>query len=392
MEIKGSERLKQLPVYLFDALDAMKAEEQAKGVDVIDLSVGDPDRPTPKYIVDALKQAADDPKNHHYPSFKGIPAYRKAVAGWYKSNFNVELNPDNEVLLCIGSKRGVSDLPMALVNPGDVVLVPDPCYTAYLPGILFAGGEVHFMPLKEENDFLPDLDAIPEDIRRRAKLMLLNFPGNPTAALAPLSYFEKVVAFAKQYDIVVSHDAPYSEAVYDGNRQPSFLETPGAKEVGIEFHSLSKVFNMSGWRVAHAVGNKDVLACLAKVRSNADMGAFQPIQHAAITALTGTMDFTRETTQAYQRRRDVLVNGLNELGWNMRKPLATFFIWTPVPEKGVLSGDFAERVLRKSGVLITPGRGFGEGGEGFIRIALTVEEDVCGQVVERLKNAGFVYK
>lgn len=391
MEIKGAERLKKLPVYLFDALDAMKAEEQAKGVEVIDLGVGDPDRPTPKYIIDAMKQAVDDPKNHHYPSFKGTPGYRKAVATWYKSNFNVDLDSDKEVLLCIGSKRGAADLPMALCDPGDVVLIPDPCYTAYIPGIQFAGAEVQFMPLLEENDFLPDLDAIPDDICKRAKLMILNFPGNPTAALAPLSYFEQVVAFAKKHNIVVAHDDPYSEAVYDGQRQPSFLETPGAKEVGIEFHSLSKVFNMSGWRLAHAVGNATVLACLAKVRSNVDMGAFTPLQHAGIAALTGSMDFTREMTSVYQRRRDVLIDGLNSLGWNMRKPPATFFIWSRVPVEGVSSGEFAESVLRKAGVLITPGRGFGEKGEGYIRIALTVEEDICLKVIERLKDAGFVY-
>ncbi len=391
MKIQAAKRLSKLPLYLFDDLDNQKAEEEAKGVDVIDLGVGDPDRPTPKYIVDALKQAVDDDRNHHYPSFKGTPGYRKAVAHWYKTNFGVEIDPDTEVLSCIGSKRGVADLPMALCDPGDVVLIPDPCYTAYIPGIVLCGAEVHYMPLLEENEFLPDLDAIPEDIRQRAKLMLLNFPGNPTAAIGPLSFFEKVVKFANDHDIVICHDAPYSEAIYDGNRQPSFLETPGAKEVGIEFHSLSKVFNMSGWRCAHAVGNATVLSLLGKVRSNVDMGVFQPIQEAAIAALTGTMDFTRDVCKSYQGRRDVLVEGLNRLGWNVRKPLATFFLWTKVPEPGVSSADFASRVLKESGVLITPGNGFGQCGEGYIRIALTVDEDVMKQVIERLEKAGFVY-
>ncbi len=391
MKILAADRLSKLPVYLFDDLDAQKAAEEAKGVDVIDLGVGDPDRPTPKYIIDSLKQAVDNPKNHHYPSFKGLPEYRRAVAHWYKTNFNVELDSDAEIMSCIGSKGVVAALPLALVNPGDIVLLPDPCYTAYIPGVVLAGGEVHFMPLLEENDFLPDLDAIPEDIRKRAKLMLLNFPGNPTAALAPLSFFEKVVEFADQNDIVICHDAPYSEAVFDGQRQASFLETPGAKEVGIEFHSLSKVFNMSGWRIAHACGNATVISLLGKVKSNTDMGIFQPIQYAGIAALTGTMDFTKEMTRVYQRRRDVLINGLNQLGWKVRKNPATFFIWTRVPEQGISSSDFAAKVLQKAGVLITPGRGFGEHGEGYIRIALTVEEDVLQTVVERIKKAGLVY-
>ena len=391
MNIQSAERLRHLPVYLFDALDAQKAEEEAKGVRVIDLGVGDPDRPTPAYIIDALKRAVDDPKNHHYPSYKGLPEYRRAVAHWYRNNFNVDLNPDSEVLTCIGSKGGVSALPMALVNPGDVVLVPNPCYTAYLPGILMAGGEVHFMPLLEKNDFIPDLDAIPQEICRRAKLMLLNFPGNPTAAIAPISFFQKVVAFAEKHNIVICHDAPYSEAIFDGNRQPSFLETPGAKAVGIEFHSLSKVFNMSGWRIAHAVGNADALSYLGKVKSNIDMGIFQPIQYAGIAALTGSMDFTREMSTVYQQRRDVLIEGLNKLGWNVRKPPATFFIWTRIPEPGVSSSDFAAKVLKKAGVLITPGRGFGELGEGYIRIALTVEEDILREAVARIEQAGLVY-
>jgi LL-diaminopimelate aminotransferase len=391
MEIKGAERLQHLPVYLFDALDSAKAELVAKGVDVIDLGVGDPDRPTPSYVIDALKKAVDNPANLHYPSFKGLPVFRQAVAHWYKENFNVLLDPDTEVLSAIGSKRAMADMPLAFINPGEVLLLPDPCYPAYIPGAIMAGGEVAFMPLKEENGFMPDLDAIPEEMCKKAKLMYLNFPGNPTAALAPSSFFEKVVAFAKKNEIIVAHDCPYSEAVYDGERQPSFLETPGAKEVGVEFHSMSKVFNMSGWRIAFAVGNKDVLSKLAKVRSNVDMGIFEPLQHAAIAALTGSMDFTRETTAIYKERRDVLCDGLNKLGWNMIIPKGTFFVWTRVPAKGVSSADFASQVLQKSGVLITPGTGFGQGGEGYIRIALTVDKERMKEVVARIEKAGFTY-
>lgn len=391
MEIAGAARLKHFPVYLFDDLDNQKAAEQAKGVDVIDLGVGDPDRPTPGYIIDALKAAVDDPKNHHYPSFKGLPAYRKAVSHWYKQQFSIELNPDTEVVSCIGSKGGVAALPMALCNPGDVVLIPNPCYTAYIPGIQMAGAEVYYMPLLEENNFLPDLSAIPADICNRAKLMIINFPGNPTAALAPIEFFDEAVAFANKHGIVICHDAPYSEAVFDGNRQPSFLEAKGAKEVGIEFHSMSKVFNMSGWRCAHAVGNADVIKYFSKIKSNTDMGIFQPIQHAAIAAMTGSMDFTHNMAKTYQKRRDVLCAGLDELGWNVRKPPATFFVWTKVPAPGMKSCEFASKVLKESGVLITPGLGFGEYGEGYIRIALTVEEEVYPVVIERIKKAGFVY-
>lgn len=391
MNIQAAERLNQFPVYLFDALDQQKAEQESKGVQVIDLSVGDPDRPTPGYVVEALREAVLDPKNHHYPSFKGLPAFRKAVAGWYKRIHGVELNPDREVISLIGSKAGMSGLPLALVSPGEVVLVPDPCYPAYLPGIVAAGGESHFMPLLESRGFLPDLDSIPEELCRRTKLMILNFPSNPTASICSLNYFEKVVSFARRHEIIVAHDAPYSEIVFDGNRQPSFLEAADAKEVGIEFHSMSKTFNMSGWRCAFAVGNADVIGALGKLKSNLDMGIFEPVQHAAITALTGSMDFTEEMCRLYERRRDILLEGLERLGWNPRKSPATFFLWTPVPEEGVSSGDFATKVLTRSGVLVTPGTGFGPHGEGYVRIALTVEEEQMREVIERLDKAGLRY-
>ncbi len=391
MNIQPAERLEHFPVYLFDALDQQKEEQEAKGVDVIDLSVGDPDRPTPKYIVDTLREAALDPNNHHYPSFKGLPAFRKAVAQWYERQYGVDLDPNREIMSVIGSKGGMSGLPLALVNPGDVVLVPDPCYPAYLPGIVTAGGTVHFMPLKESNEFRPDLDIIPEETCKQAKLILLNFPSNPTASICSVDFFAKVVEFAKAHEIVVAHDAPYAEMVFDGNRQPSFLEAPGAKEVGIEFHSMSKTFNMSGWRCAFAVGNPAVIGALGKLKSNLDMGIFEPIQHAAIAALTGSMDFTKEICEVYQRRRDILIEGLERLGWQPRKPPATFFVWTPVPEKGASSADFATKVLLEAGVLITPGSGFGKHGEGYLRIALTVEEARMREVVSRLEKAGLRY-
>ncbi len=391
MAIRTAERLSRLPVYLFDKLDAAKAEVEATGVNVIDLSVGDPDKDSPDYAVDALRETALDGRNHHYPGYKGLPEYRQAVAHWYKKTFNVELDPESEVLSVIGTKGGMSALPLALVNPGDPVLLPDPCYPAYIPGVIMAAGEVANMPLVPEKGFLPDLSAIPSDVAKAAPMLVLNFPGNPTAALGPISFFKEVVAFAKEYDIAVVHDAPYSEACYDGNRQPSFLEAPGAKEVGIEFHSLSKAFNMPGWRIGHAVGNADILAALGRVKSNLDMGIFPPIQHAAIAALTGSDTFTKARRDEYQERRDVLCDGLDSLGWKINRPPATFFIWTPVPDGSTDSAAYADKVLREAGVLITPGAGFGEGGEGYIRIALTVEIDVCKQVVERIAKAGLKY-
>lgn len=391
MAIRTAERLSHLPVYLFDKLDAAKAEVEATGVDVIDLSVGDPDKPSPDYVVDTLRETALDDSNHHYPSFKGLPEYRRAVAHWYRKTFNVNLDPDTEVLSVIGTKGGMSALPLALVNPGDPVLLPDPCYPAYIPGIIMAAGKVESMRLLPEKKFLPDLSEIPSDVAKAAPLMVLNFPGNPTAALGPLSFFEEVVAFANEHDIVVVHDAPYSEAVYDGERQPSFLEAPGAKEVGIEFHSLSKSFNMPGWRIGHAVGHREVIAALGRVKSNLDMGVFPPIQHAAISALTGSDAFTKARRDEYEQRRNVLCDGLGSLGWKVNRPPATFFVWTPVPDGSGDSSVFADRVLREAGVLITPGLGFGEGGEGYIRIALTVEVDVCRQVVERLEKAGLKF-
>lgn len=390
MKIEPAERLNHLPVYLFDDLDNQKAAAIAKGIDVIDLGVGDPDRPTPSYIIDVLCEKARDDRYHHYPSFKGLPEYRQAVAGWYKRRFGVDLDPNSEVLSLIGSKIGVALLPSALCNPGDAVLIPNPCYTAYRPGITLAGATIHEMPLHEKKGFLPDLSEIPTEVARKAKLMLLNHPGNPTAALATPEFFADVVAFANEYNIAVSHDAPYSEASYDGVNVLSFLQTPGAKEVGVEFHSCSKVFNMPGWRCAYCSGNSTIISALGKVRSNIDMGQFEPVQLAAAAALNGPMDHPREMARIYQARRDALCGGLDELGWKTIWPKATFFVWTRIP-CDTKSGEFAKALLEKAGVLVSPGSAFGSMGEGYIRIALTVEVDRIKQAVERIKKAGFVY-
>ncbi len=391
MALRTAERLSHLPVYLFDKLDAAKAEVEAGGMNVIDLSVGDPDHPSPDYAVDALRETALDGKNHHYPSFKGLPEYRAAVASWYKRTFHVELDPATEVLSVIGTKGGMSALPLALVNPGEPVLLPNPGYPAYIPGVIMAGGEVVDMKLYPEKNFLPDLTEIPSDVAKAAPMMVLNYPGNPTAAIAPLSFFEEVVAFAKEHDIVVVHDAPYSEAAYDGKRQASFLEAPGAKEVGIEFHSLSKAFNMPGWRIGHACGRAEVIAALGRVKSNLDMGIFKPIQHAGVAALTGSDAFTKARAAEYEERRNALCDGLDRLGWKVNRPEATFFLWTPIPDGTKDSAVFADRVLREAGVLITPGIGFGSNGEGYIRIALTVDVNKLQEVISRLEKSGFTY-
>jgi len=392
MDIKSARRLSQFPVYLFDKLDADRAEVETKGMKVISLGQGDPDEGTPPDIVAELATAATDSKRHHYPSFKGLSQYLEAVAEFYKLNFDVDLDPGPEILSLVGSKGGMGRIPLALVNPGEVILCPDPCYPAYIPGMILADAEIHRMPLLEENNFLPDLTKIPEDVAGRTRLMVLNYPNNPIGAVATLEFFSEVVEFAKKYEIIVAHDAPYNMMVFDDEKPLSFLQAPGAKEVGVEFHSMSKLFNMTGWRCSFVSGNADVIASLSKLISNVDMGIFQPIQFAAIKALKNGTAFIDKMNKTYQKRRDVIVGGLRELGWRVEPNRGTFFIWLPVPEKGKESIPFALELLKKTGVLITPGRGFGEHGEGYLRIALTVDVETLKEVVRRIREGGFIYK
>lgn len=381
-----ADRVKNLPPYLFAAIDRMKAEARARGVDLIDLSIGDPDMPTPQNIVEAMKRAVEDPSNHRYPSYEGMPSYRKAVADWYKRRFNVDLDPSTEVLSLIGSKEGIGHIPLAFVNSGDIVLVPSPGYPVYPVGTLFAGGVPYIMPLYESNGFLPDFSSIPEDILEKAKLMFINYPNNPTSAVAGKEFFEKVVEIARSYNIIVCHDAAYSEIYYDGIRPMSFLEVDGAREVGIEFHSLSKTYNMTGWRIGFAVGNRDVIAGLGKIKTNLDSGVFQAIQEAAITALNTGDDVLRPIRDTYQERRDTLYEGLKRIGLQVIKPLATFYLWARVPE-GFDSSRFVAHLLEKAGVMITPGVGFGSPGEGYVRFALTVNVDRIKEAIERIGKA-----
>ncbi len=385
IKIELAERVKNLPPYLFAAIDKMKQEALAKGVDVIDLSIGDPDMPTPAHIVAAMKKAVEKPEHHRYPSYEGMLSFREAVAGWYKRRFNAVLDSKTEILSLIGSKEGIGHIPFAFVNPGDVVLVPSPGYPVYPVATLFAGGESYLMPLTDDNAFLPDFKAIPEQVLRRAKLMFLNYPNNPTAAIAPKEFYREAIELSAKYDIILCHDAAYSEVYYDGEKPLSFLEMEGAKEVGIEFHSLSKTYNMTGWRIGYAAGNKNVIAGLGKIKSNLDSGVFQAVQEASIAALNTEDSLLAVIRDAYQGRRDALCSGLNKIGMSVKKPKATFYVWTKVPT-GYTSSTFASHLLEKAGVLVTPGVGFGAPGEGYIRFALTQNTERIMEAVMRIKE------
>ncbi|MFA4955403.1 MAG: LL-diaminopimelate aminotransferase [Candidatus Methanoperedens sp.] len=381
--IKYADRINSLPPYLFAAIDKAKAEIIKKGVDVINLGIGDPDMPTPPHIVEAMKKSLDNSARHRYPSYEGMPSFRNAAAQWYKKVMNVTLNPEDEVLTLIGSKEGIAHIPLAFLNPGDVSLVPDPGYPVYNIGSILASAKPFKMPLLAENEFLPDLDAIPKDIARKAKLMFLNYPNNPTSATASLKFFEEVVDYAHENDIIVVHDDAYSEMTFDGYKAPSFLNVKGAKDIGIEMHSLSKTYNMTGWRLGFAVGNREILAGLGKVKTNVDSGAFESIQEAGIAALTGPQDCVLEMNKIYTKRRDALLSGLMELGLDVKPPKATFYVWAHVNGK---ASDFSTMLLEKAGIVATPGNGFGEYGEGYVRFALTQPVERINEAVDRMRK------
>jgi LL-diaminopimelate aminotransferase len=375
-------RMNNLPPYLFARIDEMKAEQQKKGVDIIDLGVGDPDLPTPGHIVASLCEAAQNPDNHHYPSYAGMPLYRSAVADWYKKRFGVRLDAGREVVALMGSKDGIAHIAEAFVNPGDYVLSPSPGYPVYRTGTLFAEGRVHEMPLVAKNNFVPVLDDIPKKVAKAAKLMFINYPNNPTAAVAPARFYKEVVDFARDHNIVVVSDNAYSEIAYDGYRAPSFLETKGAMEVGIEMHSLSKTYNMTGWRIGMAVGNAEILAGLGRVKTNVDSGVFNAVQHAAITALSGPQDCVKKACDIYQERRDVLIAGLRDLGFDIPAPKATFYIWVPVHD----CMAFCAKLLTGAGIVATPGVGFGSSGEGYVRFAITRPVARIREAIERMRG------
>jgi len=385
--MKIAQRIETIPPYLFAEIDKKKEEAIKRGVDIINLGIGDPDQPTPNNIIEKLRESVKDPKTHDYPPYAGTAEFRQAVALWYKNRFGVDLDPDNEVMALIGSKEGIAHIFLAFIDPGDFSLIPEPGYPVYKTGTLFANGFPYIMPLLKENDFLPDLEKIDEEIAQRAKLMFINYPNNPTAAVANKDFFEKVVKFAKKYDILVCHDFAYSEMTFDNYKANSFLEVNGANDVGIEFHSLSKTYNMTGWRLGFIVGNKEAISALSIIKTNIDSGAFKAIQQAGIEALTGPQDNIEKMNKIYTGRRNVVINGLNKLGWNLKPTKATFYIWIPTLNK-MDSMEFSNLLLDKMGIIVTPGIGYGEYGEGYVRIALTVEEKRLEEAIERMEKSG----
>jgi len=380
-----AERINSLPPYLFAEIDRKKREVENRGVDIIDMGVGDPDLPTPSHIVDALCKAAAEPENQRYPTYEGMFAFREAVADWYRRRKHVSLDPDSEVLTLIGSKEGIAHSTFAFLNTGDIALVPDPAYPVYKNAVIMAGSIPFSMPLTEDNGFKPDFERIDAEIAKNAKLMFLNYPNNPTAATADEEFFKDVVDFAYEHDIMVLHDNPYSELTFDGYEAPSFLRVSGAKEVGIEFNSLSKTYNMTGWRIGFAVGNPEILNGLRLVKTNIDSGTFQAIQVAGIAALTGSQDCIRANLAVYRARRDALAAGLKSAGIEVSKPKATFYLWVRVPD-GYTSMQFSMSLLERAGVVVTPGIGFGEYGEGFVRFSLCLDIERIKEACERITD------
>ena len=383
ISIEPPERLKKLPPYLFVEVDKKKRELRAQGKDVIDLGVGDPDLPTPDFVIEALSQAARDPRNHRYALDQGLPELREAFARWFQERFQVKLDPAEEILPLIGSKEGIAHLPLAVLNPGDVALVPDPCYPVYKSATHLAGGTPYLLPLLETGNFLPDLETVERHALEKARLLFLNYPNNPTAAVASREFFEKAVTFAREHEILIAQDAAYSEMTYDGYVAPSLLQIEGAKEVAVEFHSLSKTYNMTGWRVGFAVGNREVLKLLAKVKANIDSGIFQAVQLAGKCALEKGKRTLEESRRIYQHRRDLFVSGLNQIGWKISPPKATFYLWIPVPP-GYTSGELAMKLLGQAHIVVTPGTGFGPNGEGYVRASLTIAEDRLEEALTRI--------
>ncbi|MBU7005244.1 LL-diaminopimelate aminotransferase [Phosphitispora fastidiosa] len=384
--MKTSNRLEGLKSAVFAELDEIKEEVAAGGLSIIDLSIGSPDMPPMPHIFHALQEAIDDLDNYGYPSSRGTRDLRETISWWYGQRFGVQLDPETEVLVLMGSQDGLGHMPLCLLDPGDIALVPDPGYPIYTAGVILAGGEVYHMPLKKENQYLPDFEKIPEDIAKRANMMILNYPNNPVAAVADSVFFDRVVEFASRYDIVVCHDVAYSELSFDGYRPPSFLESEGAIKVGVEFHSVSKTYNMAGCRLGFVVGNSEVIEALTRVKSNIDYGVFLPIQMAGITALRGPQDIIRRNAAAYKARRDILIDGLAKIGWVMDKPQATMFVWAPLPKGYTSSEKFAEDILRQTGVAVVPGVAFGRQGEGYVRIALVQDNAIIQEAVRRISD------
>jgi len=384
-----SDRLAKLPVYLFAQLDKQKAEERAKGKDLIDLSIGSPNVPPPKEVVEALKKAVDNPQNHRYSSFEGDPEFKSAVIAWCKNQYNIDIKM-NEIVELLGSKEGIVHFCFAFLNQGDSVLTPSPAYPAHFRGPILAGAEPFILPTVEKNGFIPDLDMVDASIAKRAKILFISYPTNPSAAVAPRSFFEKAVAFAKKYDLILLHDFAYAELYFEGQKPISALSIPGAKDVCIEFHSLSKTFGMAGWRMGFAVGNSRLIESLRSMKTNLDYGPFGAVVKASIAALKVKKTYLDNVRATYQKRRDIMVEGLNSLGWNIKKPMAAMYLWIPVPS-GYTASSFTNHLIHKTGVVVSPGIGFGELGEGYVRISLVDTEERLKEAISRMKKGGVKY-
>lgn len=388
--MRKSKRLELIPPYLFVKIEEKKDELVKKGVDVIDFGIGDPDLPTPAHIFQKMQEVLATKEAGNYPTSKGEFAFRQAVSKWYQKRFRVELNPRDEICCLIGSKEGLAHLFFAFIDQDDIALVPDPAYPVYKIGTILAGGEPYFLPLTEKNNFIPDLEKIPKHIQKKAKMLFINYPNNPTGAVCDKAFLEHCVKFAKKNNLLLVSDLAYSELGYDGFQPNSVLEIPGAKDVAIEFHSLSKTYNMTGWRIGMAVGNKEAVQALATIKSNIDSGTFKAIQFAAIEALSGPQDDVAANRQIYEERRDVLIDGLNSLGWRLEKPKATFYMWVPVP-KGQTSASFTEKLLEKCGLLVVPGPGYGSAGEGYVRMAITLPKERIAEAIQRMKKEKILF-
>ncbi|MBD2005922.1 MULTISPECIES: aspartate aminotransferase [Cyanophyceae] len=389
--ISPADRLQALPPYVFARLDELKARAREQGLDLIDLGMGNPDGPAPQPVIEAAIAALHNPANHGYPPFEGTSSFRRAITNWYRRRYDVDLDPDSEALPLLGSKEGLTHLALAYINPGDLVLVPSPAYPAHFRGPAIAGGKIHQLILKPENDWVIDIGAIPDSVAEQAKILYFNYPSNPTGATAPREFFKDIVAFAKKYEILLVHDLCYAELAFDGYQPTSLLEIPGGKDIGVEFHTMSKTYNMAGWRVGFVVGNRHIIQGLRTLKTNLDYGIFAALQTAAQTALELPDEYVNQVCDRYRRRRDFLIQGLGELGWNIPKPKATMYLWVPCPV-GMGSTDFALSVLQQTGVVVTPGNAFGAGGEGYVRVSLIAECDRLGEALRRFKEANIRYQ
>lgn len=382
--MKLAKRVESLPPYLFAEISKKIAAKRAAGVDIVTFGIGDPDLPTPKNILDELHRASDDPSNHRYPESEGLPELGKAIADWYDRRFEVKFTPMKETLPLIGSKEGIAHIALCFIDPGDIALVPDPGYPVYEIGTMFAGGTSYKLDCTRESGWKPNLDAIPEDIARKAKILWLNYPNNPTGAVADIAFFEKAVAFAKKYDVAILHDNPYCDVAYDGYKPVSIFQVPGARDVAVEFNSWSKIYNMTGWRIGMIVGNETMIDALMRVKSNIDSGIPQAVQRMAIEAVYGPQDCIDEHNAIYQRRRDRMVEVLRKAGLDVDTPKASLYVWAKLPD-GVTSADYAARLIDETGVVVTPGRGYGLNGEGYIRLSVTTPDDRMEEGLRRIE-------